>query len=69
MTPAQRRVYDYVLAFLADKGYAPTVRQIGDDLGYSSSATSQGHLKALVEMGYLRGTGRTLRPGDRAVIG
>jgi repressor LexA len=67
MTDAQRRVLDYVLAFMADKGYAPTVRQIGADLGYTSSATSQAHLKALVEQGYLRGTGRTLRPGDRAV--
>jgi len=66
MTEAQRKVYDWVIAFINEHGYAPTVRQIGAALGYSSSATTQQHLKALVASGYLEGEGRTLRPGKDA---
>jgi repressor LexA len=65
MTDAQRSVYDCVVEFIEDNGYAPTVRQIGEILGYSSSATTQQHLKALIEKGYLQGAGRTLSATDR----
>jgi repressor LexA len=61
MTEAQRRVYDYVAAFIELEEYPPTVREIGAALGYSSSATVQQHLKILVAKGYLQGAGRTLR--------
>jgi len=62
MSESQQRVYDCVVEFIADNGYAPTIRQMGEILGYSSTATVQQHLKALVEKGYLQGAGRTLRP-------
>lgn len=62
MTVSQERVYDCVIEFIDDNGYAPTIRQIGEILGYSSTATVQQHLKALVDKGYLRGAGRTLAP-------
>jgi len=62
MSESQRRVYDCVVEYIDDNGYAPTVRQIGEILGYSSTATVQQHLKALVEKGFLSGAGRTLRP-------
>jgi repressor LexA len=66
MTDAQRSVYDCVVEFIEDNGYAPTVRQIGEILGYTSSATTQQHLKALVEKGYLEGSGRTLKVTARS---
>ena len=69
MTEAQRKVYDCVVEYIDDNGYAPTVRQIGEILGYSSTATVQQHLKALVDKGYLRGAGRTLAPEPGATGG
>jgi repressor LexA len=69
MTEAQEKVYDCVVEYIDDNGYAPTVRQIGEILGYSSTATVQQHLKALVEKGYLSGAGRTLRPESGAGVG
>lgn len=60
MTTSQERVYDCVVEYISENGYAPTVRQICEILGYSSTATVQQHLKALVDKGYLRGAGRTL---------
>ncbi len=66
MTEAQQRVYDYVAAFIKLEGYPPTVREIGAALGYSSSATTQQHVRALVEKGYLEGAGRTLKVSARS---
>jgi repressor LexA len=69
MTESQQKVYDCVVEFIADNGYAPTIRQMGEILGYSSTATVQQHLKTLVEKGYLQGAGRTLRPESGAGVG
>jgi repressor LexA len=69
MTESQQKVYDCVAEFIDDNGYAPTVRQICEILGYSSTATVQQHLKTLVEKGYLQGTGRTLQTRDSAGAG
>lgn len=69
MTESQQKVYDCVVEFINDNGYAPTIRQMGEILGYSSTATVQQHLKTLVEKGYLRGAGRTLRPESGAGSG
>jgi repressor LexA len=63
-TAAQSRVYDYVIEFINDHGYSPTVRQVCDALGYSSTATVQQHIRSLVAKGYLQGAGRSLQPGD-----
>lgn len=62
MTDSQQRVYDYVVAYIEENGYSPTVRQICDGLGYSSTATVQQHIRGLVHKGFLQGAGRTLQP-------
>lgn len=66
MTGAQRKVYEFVAAFLNDNGYAPTIREIGDGLGLASSSTVHMHLAALVNLGYLAGSGRRLKLGWRS---
>jgi len=66
VTAAQRRVYEFVAAFLNDNGYAPTIREIGDGLGLGSSSTVHMHLRALVSLGYLSGAGRSLKLGWRS---
>lgn len=51
-----------ILRFIADYsaqvGAPPTVRQIGDHVGFSSPSTTHFHLKRLERDGYLRNLGR-----------
>lgn len=62
MSPAQGKVFDYIVGFMARHEYPPTVRQIMEALGYASPSTVQDHIVALREQGYLEGMGRSLRP-------
>lgn len=39
--------------FIAQNGYSPSVRQLGQKLGLSSSSTVQNRIEALCQMGYL----------------
>lgn len=54
LTGQQQRVYDYLRRAVRERGYPPSVREIGDAVGLSSSATVHGHLNRLVEKGYIR---------------
>lgn len=53
LSPQQRKVYEYLLAFTKRKGYPPSVREIGEALGLTSSSTVHGHLTRLAEKGYI----------------
>lgn len=53
LTPQQRKVYEYILDFTRRKGYPPSVREIGEALGLTSSSTVHGHLTRLAEKGYI----------------
>lgn len=54
LTKKQENVLVCIKKFLAEKGYPPTVREIGNQLGLSSSATTQFHICKLAEKGYIR---------------
>lgn len=54
LTPAQTRVLSFVSAFLAQHGYAPTLREIARDLGFSSTNAANEHLQMLQRKGHLR---------------
>lgn len=54
LTKKQENVLNVIKKNIADKGYPPTVREIGNTIGLSSSATTQFHICKLVEKGYLR---------------
>lgn len=54
LTAPQQRVLDFVRAFIEEKGYPPSVREIGDGVGMASSSTVHGHLSRLEEKGYIR---------------
>lgn len=65
----QQRVYQYILAYLAEHGYAPSVRDICDAVGLKSPSTVHFHLKNLAELGLIeKGAfkGRAIVPVDRA---
>jgi repressor LexA len=52
-TERQRRILDVIRAFTADHGYPPSVREIGELVGLSSSSTIHAHLKALEKRGLI----------------
>ncbi len=54
LTERQNEVLDVIKKYIADNGYPPTVREIGDILGLSSPATIQVHFDNLVKKGYIK---------------
>jgi repressor LexA len=53
-TDKQQRILDVIRAFTSEHGYPPSVREIGERVGLSSSSTVQSHLKTLERRGLLR---------------
>ena len=53
-TEKQLRILDVIRQFTAEMGYPPSVREIGERVGLSSSSTVQSHLKTLERRGLLR---------------
>jgi repressor LexA len=52
-TDRQARILEVIHAFTAEHGYPPSVREIGERVGLSSSSTVQSHLKALEKRGLI----------------
>ena len=60
----EKAILRFIEKQVAEKGYAPSVREIGRAVDLSSTATVQGYLKSLEERGFLKKEtqkGRTLR--------
>jgi repressor LexA len=54
LTRRQREIYDFISSFVEEKGYSPSLEEIGAAFGLSSVATVHKHVEHLVEKGYLR---------------
>jgi repressor LexA len=54
LTRRQREIYDFICEFVQEKGYSPSLEEIGDHFGLSSVATVHKHVQHLVEKGLLR---------------
>jgi repressor LexA len=54
LTGRQRQILDYILRTVHDRGYPPSVREIGGAVGLNSPSTVHSHLSALTKAGYLR---------------
>jgi len=50
----KRQILEFIEACLRDRGYPPSVREIGEAVGLTSSSTVHAHLGSLQKMGYLR---------------
>lgn len=64
LTQSQKNILQVLKKLMADKGYPPTVREIGEMAHLSSPATIHFHLNKLAEKGYIEkggGKNRTLR--------
>jgi repressor LexA len=54
LTGRQRQVLEFIDTEVRRRGYPPSVREIGEAVGLSSSSTVHAHLAALETKGYLR---------------
>jgi repressor LexA len=54
LSKRQSEIYDFVLTYVDEHGYPPTVREIGEAVGLASPSTVHAHLANLERAGYLR---------------
>jgi repressor LexA len=54
LTPRQRKVLEVIRAAVERRGYPPSVREIGEAVGLTSTSSVAHQLKVLQEKGYLR---------------
>ena len=54
ITARQRQVLDFIEQQLRERGYPPSVREIGEAIGLTSPSTVHSHLNTLQRLGYLR---------------
>lgn len=53
MTPQQKAVLDFVRAYIGERGYAPTIAEIGKAVGSSSKSVVHRLIEGLVARGLL----------------
>jgi repressor LexA len=54
LTPRQREILDFIERNMRDRGFPPSVREIGEAVGLTSPSTVHNHLATLQRLGYLR---------------
>jgi repressor LexA len=54
LTERQRQVLQFIKDEIRQRGYPPSVREIGEAIGLSSSSTVHGHMARLEEKGFIR---------------
>ncbi|AGA69302.1 SOS-response transcriptional repressor, LexA [Desulfitobacterium dichloroeliminans LMG P-21439] len=54
LSQRQTDILEFIKRVIREKGYPPSVREIGDAVGLMSSSTVHGHLQTLEEKGYIR---------------
>jgi len=54
LAPVQRQTLEYLRNFMADKGYAPTLKDIAEHIGVKSISTAHFHLERLESKGFIR---------------
>ncbi len=54
LTKRQKEVLDFIRNFISQKGYSPSLEEIGESLGMSSVASVHKHLTHLAEKGYIK---------------
>src|SRR5437867_4309036 len=70
LTQRQQMVLDFIRQSITDRGYPPTLREIGAKMGIRSTNGVNDHLRALERKGYLTREdmkSRALRPTNMAV--
>jgi repressor LexA len=69
LTQRQKGILDFIAVYVRENGYPPTIREIGDAVGISSTSVVNYNLNRLAERGYLirqRDVSRGLRLVDQS---
>ena len=54
LTPRQKEIWNFLLSYVEEHGYPPTVREIGQAVGLASPSTVHAHLANLERAGLLK---------------
>jgi len=54
LTHRQRSILEYIQRMYVERGYPPSVREIGEAVGLASPSSVHAQLSTLVEHGYLK---------------
>ena len=54
LTSRQQQILDFIDGQISDRGYPPSVREIGDAVGLTSPSTVHSHLATLQDRGFIR---------------
>lgn len=54
LAPVQRQTLEFLRSFIADKGYAPTLKDIAERIGVKSLSTAHFHLERLEDKGFIK---------------
>ncbi len=68
ITKRQKQILDFLVEFIATHDYAPSLREIADHFGLSSTATVHEHLRNLEDSGYIqsvKGEARSISPSGK----
>jgi len=60
-TKRQKELLDYIDAFIQERGYGPSYREIMNAIGYKSVSTVAIHIDGLIQKGFLRKTDNSAR--------
>ena len=58
LTDRQKAIYDFLLKSIREKGFAPSIHEIGRQFKIASTNGVSDHLKALEKKGYIRRVGK-----------
>jgi repressor LexA len=67
LTRRQREIYDFICGFIDERGYSPSLEEIGERFGLTSVATVHKHVMHLVAKGLLQkasNRSRSIEPVD-----
>lgn len=54
LAPVQRATLEYLRNFIAENGFAPTLKDIAQHIGVRSTSTAHFHLERLVDKGFIK---------------
>ncbi|NDC38910.1 MAG: transcriptional repressor LexA [Proteobacteria bacterium] len=54
LAPVQRQTLEFVRNFMADRGYAPSLKEIAEHIGVRSLSTAHFHLERLTDKGFIK---------------
>ena len=54
LTDRQRQTLQFISDTVTERGYPPSVREIGEAMGLASSSTVHSHMQALQRKGYIK---------------